>query len=121
MTSMTSLQVRLEELAEEFRLVSDVIHHYKRVETEAPFGVWAEQYEENSNYADNQKTEFGIHIQLDYYTKTEFDPVIDAIQNYMTGKGYAWNLDSVLFEDETNLIHYTWGLTLYGKVDDQGA
>lgn len=118
---MTSLQTRLSSIAAEIRTLSNVIHHYKRVEDSAPFGVWAEQYEEDSNYSDNHKQDQGIHIQLDYYTQTEFDEVIDDLQDYFDGKEYPWTLDSVIFEDDTNLIHYTWSFTVYGEADSQGA
>ena len=111
-----TLQNRLAELAEEFKAISGVIHHYKRVEKSAPFGVWAEQFETNSDFSDNHKTAQGIGIQLDYYTQTEFDAVIDSIQSYLDGKGYPWNVENVIFEDETNLIHYSWSFTVYGEV-----
>lgn len=116
-----TLQSRLAELASEFKSISSVIHHYKRVETSAPFGVWAEQFETNSDFADNWKTTQGINVQLDYFTQTEFDPVIDSLQAYMNENGYPWNLDSVQFEDDTNLIHYSWSLTIYGEAISQGT
>jgi len=113
-----TLQSRLTDLADEFKSISDVIHHYKRVETSAPFGVWAEQYEENSFFANNGKIRQGVRVQLDYYTQTEFDETLDSLQGHFSSCGYEWNLDSVLYEDETNLIHYTWSLTVYDKEDE---
>ena len=118
---MTSLQTRLETIANEIKAISSVIHHYKRNEVSAPFGVWAEQYEEDSNYSDNHKQDQGIHIQLDYYTQEEFDEVLDDLQDYFDANEYPWNLDSVLYEDDTNMIHYTWSFTVYGEDDSQGT
>ena len=116
-----TLQTRLKSLADEFKEISSVIHHYKRTEVSAPFGVWAEQYETNSDFADNSKTTQGVSVQLDYYTQEEFDSTIDDLQAYLNENGYPWSLDSVQFEDETNMIHYSWSFTVYGEAISQGS
>ena len=119
--TVMTLQTRLKNLADEFKAISSVIHHYKRVETSAPFGVWCEQFETNSDFADNTKTTQGVSVQLDYYTQEEFDDVIDSLQAYLNENGFPWNLDSVQFEDDTNLIHYSWSFTVYGEAISQGS
>ena len=113
MSFMTSLQNKLKQLGDGLALISQRCHHYSRVETEAPFIVWAEQYEENSFYADDQ----GIHCAVDYFTKTEYDTTIDRIQQYLDESGFFWSLDNVEYEDETNLIHYNWSVIIYGQND----
>lgn len=119
--TVMTLQTRLKNLADEFKAISSVIHHYKRVETSAPFGVWCEISETNSDFADNTKTTQGVSVQLDYYTQEEFDGVIDSLQAYLNENGFPWNLDSVQFEDDTNLIHYSWSFTVYGEAISQGS
>jgi len=118
---MMSLQNKLKQLGEGLANISANFHHYRRVETAAPFGVWAEQFEENSFRADNKKKVQGIHCAVDYYTQTEFDATLDAIQEYLDGTGFDWSLDNVEYEDDMNLIHYNWSVTIYGKADGQGA
>ena len=46
---------------------------------------------------------------IDLYTRQEFDPAVDQIQEGLnTSEGVGWVLSSVQYEDETNLIHYEW-------------
>lgn len=76
---------------------------------EAPFCVWQEEQEGDSLWASNHKKELIITGTIDYYTKKEFDPMVDKIQAVMNViENFGWVLDSVLYEDETKLIHYTW-------------
>lgn len=117
MSFMTSLQNKLKQLGDGLSLISQRCHHYSRVETEAPYIVWAEQYEEDSFYADNRKKNQGVHCVVDYFTKTEFDTTIDRIQQYLDESGFSWSLDNVEYEDETNLIHYNWSVIIYGQND----
>lgn len=44
----------------------------------------------------------------DYFTRDEFDPAIDRIQDANQSLGIAWRLNSVQYEDDTELIHYEW-------------
>lgn len=118
---MISLQNKLKQLGEGLANISANFHHYRRVETAAPFGVWAEQFEENSFHTDNRKTNQGIHCAVDYYTAEEYDGTLDAIQNYLDGSGFEWSLDNVEYEDETNLIHYNWSVVIHGQDDSEGT
>lgn len=45
---------------------------------------------------------------VDFYTQTEFDPIADTIQGILNGEDIGWSLDSVQYEEETNLIHFQW-------------
>ena len=50
-----------------------------------------------------------IHGTIDFFTKTEYHKTIDDIQAALTASPrIGWNLSSVQYEDETNLIHYEW-------------
>lgn len=88
------------------------VYHYTRPQLQAPFCVWAEDGENTPFDADNGKQEQSIGGYVDYYTKTEYDPALDAVQDVLAGLAeempFGWRLDSVQFEDETNLIHYQW-------------
>lgn len=92
--------------------VGDNVHHYWRPKMQAPFCVWAEDGEDSSLDADNQKAEQAISGYVDYYTKTEYDPALDAVQDVLHSLAavmpFGWWLDSVQYEDDTNLIHYQW-------------
>lgn len=87
-------------------------YHYWRTSIEAPFCVWAEEAEDRSFHSDNWKQEQVISGYVDYYTKTEYDTMLDTIQTVLNGLEWevllTWRLDSVQFEEDTGLIHYQW-------------
>lgn len=85
------------------------VYHYWRPRLQAPFCVWQEEGEGDSVWGDNHKKEQVITGTIDYFTLTEYDPMVDAIQNQLNSiEVLGWELDTVMYEDETNLIHYSW-------------
>lgn len=85
------------------------VYHYWRPRMEAPFCVWQEEGEGDSLWASNHKKELIVTGTIDYYTREEFDTMVDSIQDAMNGiENFGWVLDTVAYEDETNLIHYSW-------------
>jgi hypothetical protein len=70
--------------------------------------VWAEDREEDSFEAEDQKSEQQLHGTIDYYAFYEFDEKVDMIQEALNDAGIGFRLNSVQYEDETNLIHYQW-------------
>lgn len=74
--------------------------------------VWQEDGEDNSFRANNRKQEQQLTGTVDYFTRTEFDATIDAVQDALTsmtgGSPLGWQLSAVQYEEETGLIHYTW-------------
>lgn len=104
---MMSLQNLLEKLYMPFTELSCTVSHYRRTDR-PPYLVWAETGEENSFAANDHKAEQQITGLVDYYTKTEFDETVDAIQGILNTEEVGWRLDSVQYEEETNLIHYQW-------------
>lgn len=86
------------------------VYHYWHPRLQAPYCIWAEDGEGNSIHANNHKAEQVISGTIDYFTKNEFDEMIDKIQNALNEtEDLGWELLSVQYEDETNLIHYEWG------------
>lgn len=110
---MISIQSQLEPIGDMLAGITDYCYHYWR---SAPKGVkayivWAEDEEATSLEADNHKREQGIHGTIDYFTKTEYDEVIDSIQEGLDElENVSWSLNSVQYEDETTFIHYEWEL-----------
>lgn len=108
---MISLQNKLEPIGQMLASISDYSYHYWR---SAPKGVkayiiWAEDEEAASLNGDNHKREQGLHGTIDYFTKTEFDAVVDSIQDGLDGlENVSWRLNSVQYEDDTTFIHHEW-------------
>lgn len=107
---MLSLQDKLKNLRDALVAANGAkTYHYFRPRLEAPYLIWAEMTEDRSAGSNNHKDAQTIQGTIDYFTKTEFDEAVDKIQNAVNGvDGIAWKLNSVQFEEETNLIHYEW-------------
>lgn len=85
------------------------IYHYWHPRLQAPYCIWAEDGEGDSLWANNHQKEQVINGTIDYFTKEDLDPMVDIIQTKLNEvEGLGWSLDSVMYEDETNLIHYSW-------------
>lgn len=108
-----TLQSKLEELYTPFLTLSCTVSHYKRTK-KAPFVVWAETGEEESFHSDNHKSEQQLTGLVDFFTNKEFDPICDAIQSILDAEPVGYILSNVLYEEETNLIHYQWRWWLSG-------
>lgn len=84
------------------------IRHYWRSGLKAPFLVWAETGDNDNRWGDNRLAYRNVGGVLDYYTKTEFDPNVDEIESVFDSLDCSWYLSDVLYEEDTNLIHYSW-------------
>ena len=83
-------------------------HMVKPTSVKAPYAVWQEDSEGQSLHANNSKAEQVLEVTIDYYTLTEYDPMIDAIQETLNTNQLAWLLNSFQYEEETKLLHYEW-------------
>jgi len=108
---MTSIQSKLEPIKAALVEICPETYHYWR---SAPKGVkayivWAEDEEASSLNGNNLKLEQGIHGTIDYFTKTEFDEVVDDIQEALNAlENVSFRINSVQYEDETMFIHHEW-------------
>lgn len=91
--------------------ITEYTYHYWRSTPKGvkSYIVWAEDEEASALNADNLKQKQGIHGTIDYFTQTEYDPVVDEIQEGLNGlENVSWRLNSVQYEDETTFIHHEW-------------
>lgn len=109
-----TLQEKIKQIGDTLAALTTNVYHYWRPQMEPPFVVWAEAGESSSLDADDRKQMQAIEGTVDYYTKTEYDPLCDSIQQALNALGTGWKLDAVQYEDETNLIHYTWSWEVGG-------
>lgn len=117
-----SLQSKLYQLGTAFATLTGNVYHYWRPVKSVPCIIWAEEGEDTSFHSNNRKSEQRIIGSVDLFTKTEFDPLMDRVQETLDDLGVTWTLDSVQYEDDTNLIHYSWrwGVTFDGNVESTG-
>lgn len=117
-----SLQTKLKQLGTAFAGVTQNCYHYWRPVKTVPCLIWAESGEDGSFHSNNRKSEQNIIGTVDLFTKTEFDPLADDVQATLEDLGVAWRLESVQFEDETDLIHmeWTWEVAFNGDYQSDG-
>lgn len=113
---MMSITETLKEFYKIFYTLPCTVTHFTRAKATAPFMIWAEDGEEESLHANNRKAEQQVTGTVNFFTKTEFDPLIDAIQTILNDNTVSWLLESVMYEEETGLIHYTWRWCINGTV-----
>lgn len=85
------------------------VYHYWHPRTTTPYCIWQEDGEGDSLHTNNHKTIQVITGTIDYFTLDEFDLNVELIQCKLNEtENVGWSLNSVQYEDETNLIHYEW-------------
>lgn len=104
---------RLKAVRDALTPLTENVFHYWRPKMNAPYIIWAEISEGSSFNADNKKQEQSMMGSVDLYSKTEFDPLFDAIQSALNGvDGLSWSFSDAQYEDETGLIHHSWEWTI---------
>ena len=106
---MTTILSKIDKIRTALCSISGLsVDHYFRPFQNAPYCCWAEDSGENLQ-AENHAAEQKLQGAVDYFTLEEDDPNVDAIQEALnTAEDVGWTLESVQYEDETNLIHYEW-------------
>lgn len=84
------------------------VSHYETVKKLAPYCVWAENGGGAQLNANNRMRQQAVTGVIDYYTKTENDQNVDAIQSALNTHRISFSLYLVQYEDETKQIHYQW-------------
>lgn len=95
-----------DKIIEAHTAVTDAVSHYKRLKSDRYF-VWAEDGRSDL-IADGAHAERVITGVTDLFTKIEGDPWAAALEESFDGKGIAWSLNSVQYEDDTGFIHTQW-------------
>ena len=86
--------------------VTEQVSHLEKLES-ARYFVWAETGA-NDLMAGGGHAERAVSGTTDLFTKVEFDPWAEALEDSLSRYGIAWSLVSVALEEETGFIHYSW-------------
>jgi hypothetical protein len=85
------------------------VFHYFAAKQPDKYIVWAEEGQtQAAGYGDNRSVERILTGTVDYFTKTDLDPVAAVIAEILNGLDIASYLASVQYEDETRFIHHEW-------------
>lgn len=104
----SQIQTKVKQLRDILLGVTEDVYHYEAKERPDKYVVYAEDGGGNDFASDNQKTGQAIQGSIDYFTKEEFDPTVDAIQDALDKAQISYYLNSVQYEDETEFIHWEW-------------
>lgn len=84
----------------------DAQHYKAEMDTEA-FTVWME-YERIGLMADDEYAEPGWKFEIDRYTKTEFDPIVEKLEQVLTeAPGVTWT-HRVMYDIDTGYIRHVF-------------
>lgn len=87
--------------------VTDAVRHAEQMQADR-YLVWQEDGK-NDLLADGQHIEQAITGTTDLFTKQEFDPWIEALeQSFDAEPTIFWEKNSTQYEEETGLYHYEW-------------
>jgi hypothetical protein len=100
-----------ERIIEVHLAVTDQVSHYERLNGDRYF-VWQEDKRDDF-LADGRHTEKAVTGTTDLFTKTEFDPWVEAFEKALdAADGILWYQNSVQYEEETGFIHHEWVWTV---------
>lgn len=89
--------------------VTQKVYHYAPPQNvTGAYIVWAEDSQGDSVWADGVMVQQAIQGTIDYYTKTESDSKISAIQTALNDAGISFRLNSIQYEPDTGYIHHEW-------------
>lgn len=101
--------MRLEQVSEVFlSVLPNATFHYMAHAKLDKYIVWAEDGDADNQSMDNKVVLRTLQGTTDYYTKTEYDPVVNQIETAMNKAEMGWQLSSIQYEEETGYIHYEW-------------
>lgn len=100
--------MKLVEIGDLLLTVTPNVFHFEAFNTPDSYIVWAEDGQSDSEYADDYMDTQIIEGTIDYFTKTEFDPIVNEIQSKLNSADISWRLSSIQHEEETSYIHYEW-------------
>ena len=81
------------------------VYHHEAFKAASPYLLWSE-YGMNSYYADNRHAPRTWKIQVEYYTKEEYDTLPGGLALLLDGAGVAWEGPVVDYEADVKLIRH---------------
>ena len=98
----------LDSLRQALAALTDRCYHYVAApNAEPPYITWMEDGD-NDLMAGNVHAERCYTGSVHLFTKSESDPLFDSIPAALESIGASWSLNSVQYEDDTELVHYEW-------------
>lgn len=105
--SISSKLMRVRDALNGIETTAPVFHYRKPADEPLNrYIIWAEESGDSFG-SNNRNSEVALNGSIDVYTQTEFDELIDQVANALNESAHiSFSLNSVDYDDETNLIHY---------------
>ncbi len=100
--------MKLQEIRDFLLEITLNVYHYKAWQQHDTYIVWAEDTEADAVHGDNRKVKQILDVTIDVFTKTEYDPIIEQLQQAFNDRGIPFELLSIQYEDDTGYIHYEY-------------
>ncbi|WP_305138440.1 hypothetical protein [Dubosiella newyorkensis] len=84
------------------------VYHYFCDKKLKEWILWQEIAESSNGSADNRKAEQAIEFSVDLYTKEEYSPTIDKIQEVLDDNRISFSYAGATYEPDSRLIHHEW-------------
>ena len=97
------------------------VYHYFASGQTGNYILWAEDGSGSALYADDHIDRHTIQGTIDYYTKTEYDPVAKQIEDALNGSDVSWYPGPVQHEQATGYIHHEYIWEIDDAEDDPDA
>lgn len=100
--------MKLQEIRDFLLGITLNVYHYKAWQQPDTYIVWAEDTESDAVHGDNRKVKQILDVTIDVFTKDEYNPIIEQLQEAFNDRGIPFELLSIQYEDDTNYIHYEY-------------
>lgn len=70
--------------------------------------VWAEDSENGSIHADNQKQVLMVDVTIDVFTKEEYPEIVTDLHDKLNEHEVPFKLLSIQYEEDTTYTHYEY-------------
>jgi hypothetical protein len=82
-------------------------YHYIAQAQPHKYIVWGE-YDTIRYHADDAPRATIKRVQINYFTKHEFDEIVEAIDGFLIEHEISFEGPQVIYEDDTRYIHHLW-------------
>lgn len=84
------------------------VNHFTAYQQTDKYIVWAEDTAANAIWSDGHMQAQALQGTIHYFTRQEFDPIFNKLQQALNDAEISFSLNSIQYEDDTKYIHYEW-------------
>lgn len=98
----------LKKIRDAMLTVGPDVFHFRALHKPDQYIVWAEDGGGTKSWSDDARTFQSVQGTVDYFTRMEFDPVVDQIESALNNTEIYWWYNSIQYEPDTGYFHHEW-------------